>query len=264
MDPPMIQRIRSKKQSFSHIPGNKDYNWNRRVKLSLINVRTAICTVFGILFRLLTRVKVTGKEYLPSKGGYIVASNHQGIIEVPLVYCVLAQNDLEVTGLVAKKHQEQPLFRWIVDSLGGIWLNRDEADSRAIRQATDHLKRGGVLGIAPEGTRSPTGSLITGKTGVAYLADRAGALIVPVAVTGTWKAMGKVLRLQRPPITVRFGEPFTLPPVLRSQRDADLQRNTDEIMAHIAALLPEEYRGVYADHPRLYELLESQASVPQP
>jgi 1-acyl-sn-glycerol-3-phosphate acyltransferase len=194
-------------------------------------------------------------ENLPVSGGYIVASNHLGIIEVPLIYCLLDRAD--ATGLVAKKHQNQPLFRWVVDSLGGIWLNRDEADTRAIRQATDHLKRGGVLGISPEGTRSPTGSLIRAKTGAAYLADRAGATIVPAAVTGTWKAIRDVLLLRRPRITVRFGEPFTLPPVDRRERDAGLQRNTDEIMAQIAALLPPQYRGVYAEHPRLKELLNS-------
>jgi 1-acyl-sn-glycerol-3-phosphate acyltransferase len=229
--------------------------------LSRLNIRTLLCTVFGILFRLFTRVKVDGKENLPLNTGYIVASNHLGIIEVPLIYCLLARAD--VTGLVAKKHQNQPLFRWIIDSLGGIWLNRDEADSRAIRQATDHLKRGGVLGISPEGTRSPTGSLIAAKTGVAYLADRAGTPIVPTAVTGTWKAIRDILLLRRPRITVRFGEPFILPTVERRERDAGLQRNTDEIMARIAALLPPEYRGVYADHPRLQELLEVGEGVKQ-
>ena len=223
--------------------------------MSRLNVSNLLCTIFGILFRLLTRVTVAGKENLPVDKGYIVASNHLGIIEVPLVYCLLARAD--VTGLVAKKHQSQPLFRWIVDSLGGIWLNRDEADTRAIRQATDHLKRGGVLGISPEGTRSPTGSMIAAKTGVAYLADRAGVPIVPTSVTGTWKAIRDVLLLHRPRITVRFGEPFILPPVERRERDADLQRNTDEIMAQIAALLPPEYRGVYAEHPRIKELLEA-------
>jgi 1-acyl-sn-glycerol-3-phosphate acyltransferase len=225
--------------------------------LSRHSVRILICTFFRILFRLLTRVKVLGRENLPTRGGFIAASNHLGLMEVPLVYCLLDRED--VTGLVAKKHQKTALFRWLVNSLGGIWLNRDEVDTRALRAATDHLQRGGVLGIAPEGTRSPTGSLIHAKTGVAYLADRAGVPIVPIAVTGTWKAISQALLLRRPRVTVRFGEPFTLPPIERAGRDAGLQRNTDEIMAHIAALLPAEYRGVYAGHPRLNELLESKS-----
>jgi 1-acyl-sn-glycerol-3-phosphate acyltransferase len=228
---------------------------NRRITLSGKLARQLFCGFFRVVFRLLTRVTVLNMENLPKEGGYIVASNHLGIIEVPLVFCLLSFTN--VTGLVAKKHQKNPLFRWLVNIVGGIWLNREEADTRAVRAATEHLKSGGVLGISPEGTRSPTGGLIFAKTGVAYLADRAAVPIIPVGVTGTWRAVPKLLLLQRPRIIVRFGQPFTLPPVSRENRSVSLQNNTDEIMARIAVLLPPEYRGVYAEHPRLLELLKS-------
>jgi 1-acyl-sn-glycerol-3-phosphate acyltransferase len=146
----------------------------------------------------------------------------------------------------------------LIDLLDGIWLSRDEIDTRAIRAARDHLQSGGVLGIAPEGTRSQTGALIEAKTGVAFLADRAKVPIIPVAVSGTWQITSEILSLKRPVIVVNFGRPFTLPPVDRNTRDQDLQKNTDEIMCQIAALLPPENRGVYADHPRLKELLAAQ------
>ena len=122
------------------------------------------------------------------------------------------------------------------------------------------MRNGGILGIAPEGTRSTSGGLMEAKTGVAYLADKAGVPVVPVAITGTdrlFKAWGK---LQRPQVTVRIGEPFRLPPLERKSRatpqeresrGAQLQENTEEIMLRIAAMLPEEYRGVYAGDPRL-------------
>jgi 1-acyl-sn-glycerol-3-phosphate acyltransferase len=223
--------------------------------MSGTQARKLFCGFFRGLFRLLARVTVLGLENLPEEGGYLVASNHLGIIEVPLVFCLLSHTN--VTGLVAKTHQKNPIFRWLVDKVGGIWLNREEADTRALRAATDHLKRGGVLGMAPEGTRSPTGGLIPAKTGVAYLAERARAPIVPVGISGTWRAVPKLLLLQRPRITVRFGKAFTLPPLSRENRSEGLQVNTDEIMVHIAALLPPENRGVYAEHPRLQELLES-------
>jgi 1-acyl-sn-glycerol-3-phosphate acyltransferase len=222
-------------------------------KLPNQRFKQRLCRIFRFLFRVLTRVEVYGLENVRPEGGYMVASNHLGIMEVPLIYCLISHP--RVTGLVAKKHQKNAFFRWIVENLGGIWLNRDEADSRALRAATEHLKNGGVLGISPEGTRSPTGALIPAKNGVAYLADRAGAPIVPVGVTGTYRGMKKLLLLRRPRITVRFGEAFTLPPVGRGDRDAALRRNTEEIMARIAALLPPEYRGVYAELPRLHELL---------
>ena len=219
-------------------------------------VRFLFCSVFHLLFFLLSRVNVQGKENIPSHGGYIAAANHLSVIEVPLVYCLLGRDD--ASGLVAKKHQKNTFFRWMVNGINGIWLNREEIDTRALRAARDHLKGGGVLGIAPEGTRSQTGALIKGKTGVAFLADQAGVPILPVGVSGTWQITKKILKLQRPRINVKFGAPFTFPPIDRGERDTGLKRNTDEIMCRIAALLPPENRGEYAECPRVHELVQSQ------
>jgi 1-acyl-sn-glycerol-3-phosphate acyltransferase len=219
-------------------------------------IKLLLCSIIRLLFVLLTRVTTIGKGNLPQEGGYLAAANHLSMIEVPLVYCSINRND--VTGLVAKKHQKNAFFRWIVNSMGGIWINREEIDTRALKAARDHLRNGGVLGIAPEGTRSATGALLSAKTGVAYLADQAGVPIVPVAVSGTWQITQELFTLKRPRITLRFGEPFMLSVIDRSDREAGLRRNTDEIMCRIAVLLPAEYRGVYAQHPRVLELLESQ------
>ena len=216
------------------------------------------CLIFRILFFLLSRLRVTGKEHLPREGGYIAAANHLSVIEVPLAYCLL--NRYDVTGLVAKNHQKNALFRWLINMLDGIWLSREEIDTRALRAARDHLQNGGVLGIAPEGTRSKTGALNEAKTGVAFLADQAKVPILPVAVSGTWQITSEILKLKRPVIEVNIGQVFMLPPVDRKTRDYDLQQNTDEIMCQLAALLPPENRGFYADHPRLKELLAAQES----
>ena len=216
------------------------------------------CSLFRVLFFLLTRVRVNGRENIPTKGGYIAAANHLSIVEIPLVYCLL--NRYDVTGLVAKKHRKNPLFRWLINALDGIWLSREEIDTRALKAARDHLKGGGVLGIAPEGTRSDTGALLQAKTGVAFLADQADVPILPVAVSGTWQITTEILTLRRPVIKVNIGETFTLPKVDRKERDKDLKRNTDEIMCQLAVLLPPETRGVYADHPRVLELLQLQAN----
>ena len=218
--------------------------------------RSFLCRIMHLLFFLLTRVDVIGKENIKREGGYLVAANHLSMIEVPLVYCIIKRDD--VTGLVARKHYKNPFFRWIVNGLGGIWLSRDEIDTRALRAARDHMKNGGVVGIAPEGTRSQTGALISPKTGVAFLSDQARVPILPVAVSGTWQITKQILTLQRPIIQVNFGEPFTLPPIDRKNRDEGLYKNTEEIMCRIAVLLPPEHRGVYAAHPRVVELLEIQ------
>jgi 1-acyl-sn-glycerol-3-phosphate acyltransferase len=142
--------------------------------------------------------------------------------------------------------------------MDGIWLNREEIDTRALKAARDHLKGGGVLGVAPEGTRSDTGALLQAKTGIAFLADQADVPILPVAVSGTWQITSEILTLRRPVIKVNIGEPFSLPRVDRKERDKDLRQNTDEIMCQLAALLPPENRGVYADHPRVLEILQLQ------
>jgi len=214
------------------------------------------CLIFRILFRLLSRVQVKGRENLPQSGGYIAAANHLSVIEVPLVYCLINRED--VTGLVAKKHQKNTFFRLLIDLMDGIWLNREEIDTRALRTARDHLRNGGVLGIAPEGTRSRTGALLEAKTGVAFLADQARVPILPVAVAGTWQITKEILKLKRPVIKVNFGKPFTLPPVDRMNREQDLKHNTEEIMCQLAALLPPENRGVYADYPRVQQLIAKQ------
>ncbi|MBE0410701.1 MAG: 1-acyl-sn-glycerol-3-phosphate acyltransferase [Anaerolineales bacterium] len=215
-------------------------------------LKPLIKAVFSALFRLLARVSVEGKKNLPKDEGYILATNHLSILDAPLVYISLDRYDL--TALVAKKHQKNPLLRWIINEIGGIWLNREEADSRALRSAQAHLKDGGVLGIAPEGTRSPNHSLLPAKTGVAYIADRTEASIVPAAIIGSERSIPKMLTLQRPRMTIRFGKPFKLPPLNRKTRYQDLKDNTDEIMSQIASLLPPSYQGFYANHPRVLEL----------
>jgi 1-acyl-sn-glycerol-3-phosphate acyltransferase len=122
------------------------------------------------------------------------------------------------------------------------------------------MEKNNILVIAPEGTRSRAGSLIEAKSGVSYLAAKLNRPIVPVAITGTEDKVvfGNLKRLRRSHFTVTAGPAFTLPPLPRENRDEALKRYTDEIMCHIAALLPEKYWGVYADHPRLKELLAAQ------
>lgn len=205
------------------------------------------------LFKILARITVEGMENIPEKGGAILASNHLSRLDSPFALAVIERSD--VTGLVADTYRRNVLLRPLIEGVHGIWLNRGEADLHALRAAREHLQHGGLLGIAPEGTRSTTGALMRAKTGVAFLADKVNVPIVPFAITGTEDAIERLLHLHRPRLTMRFGKPFQLLPLERNDRSASLQRNTDEIMCQIAALLPPHYRGYYAGHPRLQELL---------
>ncbi|PWH18898.1 MAG: 1-acyl-sn-glycerol-3-phosphate acyltransferase [Anaerolineae bacterium] len=222
------------------------------------NIPRRIRSIFRFLFHLLTHVEVIGVEKVPLQGGCILATNHLSRLDPPLLFMLIERDDL--TALVADKYKKYPFIPWLVNTLRGIWIHREEADFRALKDACRYLEQGGMLGIAPEGTRSRTKGLLPGKPGVAYLADKARVPIVPVAISGTEGAIFKILSFRRPKIRVVFGDPIQFPPIDRSKRDEMLQRNTDEILCRIAALLPEGYRGVYADHPRLKEILTASAS----
>jgi 1-acyl-sn-glycerol-3-phosphate acyltransferase len=215
-------------------------------------MRNILRITFNLLFRTLTRLTITGLENIPNAGGCLVTSNHIAILDAPLIFSLIKRDD--ATGLVAKKHQRNAVIHWVVNKVGGIWIDRTRPDIQALKECQDYVKNGGLLGIAPEGTRSKTGGMIDPKPGVAFLAARLAVPIIPIAITGTENAR-EILRLGRPKINVNVGKPFYLPPIDRKNRDASLNQNTDEIMCRVAALLPHEYRGVYADHPRLHEFL---------
>ena len=214
--------------------------------------RKIITWIIKQLMLLFTRRDVSGAENIPSSGGAILAPNHLSMLDAPLIVISIQRQD--ITAMAADKHRKNPFLRWLIEAMDGIWLNREEADAQAIRSALDYLKRGHVLGIAPEGTRSRSGVLLEGKNGVAYLADKAGVPVIPVAVWGTETGFAEVKRLRRPTLHLRVGKPLTFPPVERREREAALQRNTDELMCQIAAMLPEKYHGAYTGHPRIAEI----------
>jgi 1-acyl-sn-glycerol-3-phosphate acyltransferase len=201
---------------------------------------------------------MTGYENIPSHGGAIVVSNHIGRLDA-MIGVVLSDRD-DIILMIADKYHKDLLWRWLGDRLNAIWLDREEVDFSSLREVFRRLKDGGLLGIAPEGTRSKTEALALGKPGAAYLAARSQVPLIPIGVTGTEDRLvkQKLTRLQRLDIRINIGEPFMLPPLSRKNRDEFLQESTDEIMCQIAALLPPEYRGVYLDYPRVRALLEEQ------
>jgi len=219
------------------------------------------------LIRLLVHVEVYGFENVPGTGAFIVAANHIGRLEVALVYDLLDRSDVIL--LVAEKYRRSAVWRWFVRQLNAVFIDRYAADFAALRVTLQRLRQGGVLVMAPEGTRSPTGALMPGRSGASFLAAKSGLPVVPEGVTGTedQRVLNQLSHFRRSRVVVRIGAPFTLPPLHGGGREAALQAYTNEIMCRIAALLPPEYRGVYASHPRLEELLQpTQAveSVPAP
>ncbi len=205
-----------------------------------------------IVLDMLVIVEIHGQALAEAVvGPHILVANHLGFIDGFLLYYVSWHEDL--IAVIAEKYERNPFFRWLGRQLDVIFIDRYAADIRSFRKVYRRLQRGGVLAIAPEGTRSPSGSLIAGKQGAAYLSMKLGLPVVPAAFIGSqdrlllesWK------KLKRPKIQVRFGKPFLLDPLTPEGRSEAVADGLDEIMCRIADLLPEEYRGVYADHPKL-------------
>ena len=201
-------------------------------------------------------IEVKGLEKLP-EGNVIVAANHLGRLDTAALLCILDREDIIMP--VAEKYRDHPLYGAIGRAANAVWLNRFEADYSALRQILERMKEGGLLVIAPEGTRSKTEALQEAKMGVAFLASKSGFPILPVAVTGTEDRVIRenLKRFRRTKITATAAELMYVDIPKGKGREEAMRQVTDEIMCQIAALLPSKYRGVYTDHPRLKELLKN-------
>jgi 1-acyl-sn-glycerol-3-phosphate acyltransferase len=217
-------------------------------------MRSFVRGLIRFIFNLIARFEIRGYENVPPSGAFVLAVNHIGVIDIAMFHYVFDRFDMFIP--VGEKWEKNAFVRWLARNLNFLFVDRFNPDLKALRKMIALMDAGNSLVIAPEGTRSKTGALIEGKPGVAYLAARSGFPVLPVAITGTEdKAiLGNLKRLRKSPVTLTAGKPFTLPPIPRENRDEALQTYTDEIMCQIAVLLPERYRGVYAEHPRLKEL----------
>jgi 1-acyl-sn-glycerol-3-phosphate acyltransferase len=224
-------------------------------------MRNFIRWLFRVLVNAVARVDARGYEHLPKEGSFVIATNHLGILDAPIAFYALDYWDMFV--LIGEKWEKVALFRWLGKYFNFIFIDRFHPDIKTLRKVIALMEKDKILVIAPEGTRSRVGSLIEAKPGVSYLAAKLNRPIVPVAITGTEdKAFfGNLRKLRRGHFTLTAGPAFTLPPLPREHRDDALKNYTDEIMCRIAAILPEKYRGFYAEHPRLKELLQGEFRI---
>jgi 1-acyl-sn-glycerol-3-phosphate acyltransferase len=207
--------------------------------------------------KIIADIEVHGADRVPD-GNLIGAANHLGRLDTAAMLCVIDREDIIMP--VAEKYKNHLLFGTIGRAANAIWLNRFEADFSALREILARMEKGGLLVIAPEGTRSKTEAMQEAKVGVAFLASKSGFPVIPVSVTGTEDraVLENLKRLRRSKIVVRVGHPFKIEVPKGKGREQALREATDEIMCRIGAMLPEKYRGFYADHPRLKELLAAQ------
>ncbi|MCF6522420.1 1-acyl-sn-glycerol-3-phosphate acyltransferase [Streptomyces sp. JJ36] len=208
--------------------------------------------LLGPLLRVLFRPRIEGVERVPAEGAAIVAGNHLSFSDHFLMPAVLRRR---ITFLAKREYFTGPglkgrLTAAFFRSAGQIPVDRSgrAAGQAAIEEGLGVLRRGELLGIYPEGTRSHDGRLYKGRVGVAVLALRAGVPVVPCAMVGTFEIQPPGRRLPRPGrVTIRFGEPldFSRFAGLAEERVV-LRAVTDEIMQAILRLSGQEYVDLYA------------------
>ncbi len=206
----------------------------------------------GPLLSLLGRPKVEGLEHVPSSGPAILASNHLAVADsfyLPLVVrrriTFLAKSEYFTgTGLKGR------LTAWFYSTTGQVPIDRTDADAAqaALDTAERLLKQGKLLGMYPEGTRSPDGRLYKGKTGLARLALHTGVPVIPVAMIGTNVVNppgSKMWRFGR--VTVRFGKPMDFSRFEGMAGNRFIERAvTDEVIYELMGLSDQEYVDIYA------------------
>jgi 1-acyl-sn-glycerol-3-phosphate acyltransferase len=209
--------------------------------------RPLVRLVLGGIFRILAPIKIIGKENVPLGKPYLIAINHVSLFDPPFAGAFWPE---QVEAMGAVDIWSKPGQNILARMWGGIPVHRGEYDRALFDTVTSALRSGYALLIAPEGGRSHTPGLCQAKPGLAYIIEQTGVPVIPVGISGTtddfWH---KGIRGKRPPIEMRIGKPLILPPLAKgADRREARQANTDLVMRHIAGLLPEEYRGVYAEN----------------
>ena len=196
----------------------------------------------GILW-VVARWQVSGRERVPATGSLMVVSNHLNNADPPIIGAGLARRRIRY---MAKIELFKMPFGIVPKLWGAFPVRRFDADLGAMLNAERILKRGEVLGMFPEGTRSRTGYLGTPLPGTALIALRAGATVLPCAITGTEGLRNPLIVFTRPKITFTIGEPIVLEAVRRPTEE-QVSELTIRIFSAIAALLPPQYVAPYTE-----------------
>ncbi|MET7385844.1 lysophospholipid acyltransferase family protein [Streptomyces sp. NPDC005385] len=224
--------------------------------------------LLGPLLRLVFRPRIEGLEHVPSSGAAIVAGNHLSFSDHFLMPAILKRR---ITFLAKAEYFTGPgikgrLTAAFFRSAGQIPVDRSgkEAGQAAIREGLGVLTKDELLGIYPEGTRSHDGRLYKGKVGVAVMALRAQAPVIPCAMIGTFEAQPPGRKLPRiHPVSIRFGEPLDFSRYAGMENEKTVLRAiTDEIMYAILTLSEQEYVDRYAADVKKEEARKAESRRP--
>ena len=203
------------------------------------------------LLKAIYRIRPGGLENVPAKGPAIIAANHLSFLDSFFIPLVVKRR--KVTYLAKADYFKSWKTSWFFNMVGQIPMERGggEKSKRSLDVALEVLGDGKLLGIYPEGTRSPDGHLHRGRTGVARLALAAGVPVIPCGLIGTEEVMPKAAKFPtltgRLRVEVRYGKPLDFSRYKGQEKDRMVLRSiTDEIMYEIMELSGQEYVDEYA------------------
>jgi 1-acyl-sn-glycerol-3-phosphate acyltransferase len=195
----------------------------------------------GLMFR----VDSTQLVKVPRNGPLIIVANHVHVPEIPTLYTRLLPR--EVRGMAQAEHVlGKDIASRILRLFGTIPVRRGEADLNALRTGINLLKQGKIVLLDPEGTRSHDGRLQKGQPGAILMALHSNSPLLPVVHFGSENYRENLKRLRRTDLHFVVGKPFRLKAGGQRVSRCIRQQMIDEVMFQMAALLPLQYRGVYA------------------
>ena len=206
-----------------------------------------IVKLLAVLFmRAWFGLRVRGMEHVPPSGPALIVSNHQSILDPPLIGGAVRR---QIYFLAKAELFQIPVFGPLIRALHARPVRREGADPRALRTAAQLLEEGKALLVFPEGTRSLDGSLREGKAGVGMLAVTSGAPVVPAYVSGTREALPKGAAWpRRSQVSVSFGPALHFKARTGAGRKERYREAAEDMMRGIAQLRKEEEKTHSAPH----------------
>ena len=189
-----------------------------------MNLYTVARGVVKFFMSILYRIEVIGLENVPKEGSVLLCANHIDNLDPPLVGITMKR---PVVFMAKEELFDVPILGKLVRKLNAFPIKRGTADREAIRNGLKVLKEGKVLGIFPEGTRSKTGELGKGLTGVGFFALRSDATVIPCAIIGPYRVFRKV--------KIVYGKPINFSELKKNK--ASLEEATELIMTQIKEIL---------------------------
>ncbi|HTY45828.1 MAG TPA: lysophospholipid acyltransferase family protein [Patescibacteria group bacterium] len=166
----------------------------------------SLCALVSLFYFPIT---ACGREHIPRKGGFIIATNHASFLD-PVAVGIAATRRLNFMA----RHTlfSNPVFGWILLRVGAFPVKRGSTDISAIKEAIRRVKNGGGLLLFPEGTRSQPGEQLNPRAGIGFLVEKLAVPVIPAFIDGTQKALPKgAKRIKREKVTITFGRPLALP-----------------------------------------------------